>query len=183
MVCTCPTARGVDTSDSVEGPCNGSDAEFSSSLTEVEAEFLNVLYTNLDKFNQTYLESEESFVIHMRELADGFRQSERVDDLSGIYKSYVDLHGEMLLLMNWSMLAYTSIVKILKKHEKVTGHKLHAPHMEDLLKQPFCSTEVRKRFCHVPFLQGFVSIMNPFCHVGDHRAGPQGLRAGRGNKD
>ncbi len=34
--------------------------------------------------------------------------------------------------------------QILKKHHKRTGLLLRAPHLEDLLSQPFCSTEVRR---------------------------------------
>jgi hypothetical protein len=53
--------------------------------------------------------------------------------------------GEVLLLVHWSVLAYTATVKILKKHHKRTGLLLRAPHLGDLLSQPFCSSEVRPR--------------------------------------
>ena len=56
----------------------------------------------------------------------------------------VDLHGQLLLLVHWSILAYTGLLKILKKHHKRTGFPIRAPHLEDLLSQPFCSVEV----CH-----------------------------------
>ena len=107
----------------------------------IETEFLSVLHRNVEAFNLTYLETEETLVIQMRELADRWNSMSDVDSLKSVYKEYIDLHGEMLMLMNWSMLAYTSVVKILKKHEKCTGHKLHAPEMEDLMAQPFCATE------------------------------------------
>lgn len=51
--------------------------------------------------------------------------------------------GEVLLLVHWSVLAYTATVKILKKHHKRTGLLLRAPQLADLLSQPFCSSEVR----------------------------------------
>lgn len=54
----------------------------------------------------------------------------------------VDLHGQLLLLVHWSILAYTGLVKILKKHHKRTGFPICAPHLENLLSQPFCSVEV-----------------------------------------
>ena len=50
--------------------------------------------------------------------------------------------GEVLLLVHWSVLAYTATVKILKKHHKRTGLLLRAPQLGDLLSQPFCSSEV-----------------------------------------
>ena len=34
-------------------------------------------------------------------------------------------------------------MQILKKHHKRTGLLLRAPHLENLLSQPFCSVEVR----------------------------------------
>ena len=51
----------------------------------------------------------------------------------------------MLLLVHWSILAYTGLVKILKKHHKRTGLLVRAPHLDNLLSQPFCSVEVRPR--------------------------------------
>ena len=54
----------------------------------------------------------------------------------------MDFHGEMLLLVHWSILAYTGMVKILKKHHKRTGLLVRAPHLDNLAAQPFCSTEV-----------------------------------------
>lgn len=59
------------------------------------------------------------------------------------YKRFVDFHGELLLLLHWSLLAYTGLVKILKKHLKRTGLPVRAPQLENLLSQPFCSVEVR----------------------------------------
>ena len=123
------------------------EEEVHSSLVDIDAvdcEFLSVLRQNLEEFNLSYLEAEEVLVIQMRELADKFTYQDDVECLNDIYKSSIDLHGEMLLLMNWSMLAYTSVVKILKKHEKCTGRKLHAPEMEDLLAEPFCATETTR---------------------------------------
>ena len=58
-------------------------------------------------------------------------------------RRFVDFHGEMLLLVHWSILAYTGLVKILKKHHKRTGLLVRAPHLDNLLSQPFCSVEVR----------------------------------------
>ena len=57
-------------------------------------------------------------------------------------RRFVDFHGEMLLLVHWSILAYTGMVKILKKHHKRTGLLVRAPHLDNLAAQPFCSTEV-----------------------------------------
>ena len=63
-----------------------------------------------------------------------------------MYKQFVDFHGELLLLVHWSILAYTGLVKILKKHHKRTGLLVKAPHLDNLLSQPFCSVEVSMHF-------------------------------------
>jgi hypothetical protein len=60
-----------------------------------------------------------------------------------LHKQVLDLHGETLLMMHWSMLAYTGIVKITKKYLKRTGKLLDAPEVAQLLRHPFCSSEVR----------------------------------------
>lgn len=62
--------------------------------------------------------------------------------LHGLYKDLIDFHGELLLFMHWSILAYLAMVKILKKHYKRTGLLVNAPQLQNLLEQPFCSTEV-----------------------------------------
>lgn len=60
-----------------------------------------------------------------------------------LHKALLDFHGEVLLLMHWSILAYTGLVKIMKKYCKHTGKLIRAPAARHLLNQPFCSTEVR----------------------------------------
>jgi hypothetical protein len=64
------------------------------------------------------------------------------DQVGCMCRRFVDFHGEMLLLVHWSILAYTGMVKILKKHHKRTGLLVRAPHLDNLAAQPFCSTEV-----------------------------------------
>uniref|UniRef100_A0A061SK31 Spx domain-containing protein n=1 Tax=Tetraselmis sp. GSL018 TaxID=582737 RepID=A0A061SK31_9CHLO len=110
-------------------------------LTASELEFVKLLYENLEQFNDTFVEDEETCIIKCRELEDSWNQAETSGAKSIVYKAFINLHCDLLLLMNWSMLAYTSVVKILKKHEKRTGHKLYAPQLESMLEQPFCSAE------------------------------------------
>jgi hypothetical protein len=60
-----------------------------------------------------------------------------------LHKQVLDLHGETLLMMHWSMLSYTGCVKIMKKYLKRTGKLLDAPEVAQLLHHPFCTSEVR----------------------------------------
>ena len=64
------------------------------------------------------------------------------EDTALLHGQVLNLHGDVLLMLHWSMLAYTGLVKILKKYHKRTGKLLHAPDMTGLLSHPFCSTEV-----------------------------------------
>ena len=73
----------------------------------------------------------------------GTALSEQAWIAPALRRHFVDFHGEMLLLVHWSILAYTGLVKILKKHHKRTGLLVRAPHLDNLLSQPFCSVEVR----------------------------------------
>lgn len=57
-------------------------------------------------------------------------------------QDFVNFHGQTLMLVHWSILAYTSVLKILKKHHKRTGLQVQEFSMQQLLSQPFCSVEV-----------------------------------------
>lgn len=115
-------------------------------LRQQEQEFVTTLSSDVAQFNDTFCEKEETCVIRLRELQDqaqaaagpgaGKAQQEAV------YKQLVDFHGELLLLLHWSILAYTAVVKILKKHHKRTGLLVDAPDFSNLINQPFCSVEV-----------------------------------------
>jgi hypothetical protein len=65
--------------------------------------------------------------------------------MAALHGQVLNLHGEVLLTMHWSMLAYTGLVKIMKKYHKRTSSLLHFPDMMDLLSHTFCRTEVCSR--------------------------------------
>lgn len=67
------------------------------------------------------------------------------DERMALHSQVLTLHGQTLLMLHWSMLAYTGLVKIMKKYHKRTGQLLNAPDMSDLLSHPFCCTEVLPR--------------------------------------
>jgi hypothetical protein len=109
---------------------------------ELEAEFLRVITDDVIELNDRYIEKEEDNVIKFSQLEDAAETVTAPESRAALYRAFVDLHGELLMLFHWSVLAYTGLVKILKKHRKRTGAPLHAPHLENLLSQPFCSVEV-----------------------------------------
>jgi SPX domain protein involved in polyphosphate accumulation len=89
-----------------------------------------------------YIEKEETSVIRVERLESELATASTPEQLNELHKQFVDFHGEVLLLVHWSILAYTATVKILKKHHKRTGLLVKAPQLGNLLSQPFCSTEV-----------------------------------------
>ena len=89
-----------------------------------------------------FLDKEEDNVIRLSSLEDDAAAAETAEQVHAVYKRFVNFHGELLLMVHWSILAYTGLVKILKKHHKRTGLLVRAPHLDNLLSQPFCSVEV-----------------------------------------
>uniref|UniRef100_A0A6U1F9F3 SPX domain-containing protein n=1 Tax=Tetraselmis chuii TaxID=63592 RepID=A0A6U1F9F3_9CHLO len=142
-------ARVRDTAERPSAEEVARSAKECAELTAEENDFIQSLIDNVQRFNDTFLEKEEQSIIHLRELEDTkLAQPESLENLKCVYKAYVDLHGDLLLLMHWSVLAYTGLVKILKKHHKRTGLLLRAPFLGDLLAQPFCSTEATTGLVH-----------------------------------
>ncbi|KXZ56210.1 hypothetical protein GPECTOR_1g182 [Gonium pectorale] len=69
----------------------------------------------------------------------------RFQPLHAVKSRLVQFHGEMVLLLHWSLLNYAAVVKILKKHDKRTGVLLRAPYLANVLQQPFSSTTIMSR--------------------------------------
>lgn len=111
-------------------------------LSEEESNFVTALSQTLHQLNDLFLEKEENSVIRVERLEHELAAASNSEQLNELHKQFVDFHGEVLLLVHWSILAYTATVKILKKHHKRTGLLVRAPQLGNLLSQPFCSTEV-----------------------------------------
>ncbi|XP_016449003.2 SPX domain-containing protein 4 isoform X1 [Nicotiana tabacum] len=121
--------------------------------------FVRILNEELNKFNDFYVDKEEEFIIRFQELKeriervkeksgrDGVltKDSEFSDETMGIRKDFVAIHGEMVLLKNYSSLNFAGLVKILKKFDKRTGGLLRLPFTQLALDQPFFTTEPLNR--------------------------------------
>ncbi|CAL9164744.1 SPX domain-containing protein 3-like isoform X2 [Musa acuminata AAA Group] len=124
--------------------------------SRVEAEFVQMLNAEIDKFNAFFVEQEEDFIIRQRELQERIKrvmeddgtggsqpsEMEHAKEMSRIRKDIVNFHGEMVLLENYSSINYTGLAKILKKYDKRTGRVLRLPFIEKVLKQPFFTTDL-----------------------------------------
>lgn len=105
-------------------------------------DFVNLLEKEIDKFNTFFLEKEEDYIINLELLRDsivGIRSSE---ELMRVGRDLVDLHGQMVLLENYSALNYIGLVKILKKYDKRTGALIRLPVIQKVLEEPFFKTDV-----------------------------------------
>ncbi|MQL94141.1 hypothetical protein Taro_026793 [Colocasia esculenta] len=152
---------------------------------KAEADFVRLLNAEVDKFNAFFIEQEEDFVIRQKDLRDRIRSAqetvgprgcrpsstEYAAEMGTIRKGIVDLHGEMVLLVNYSNINYTGerglqspeirghvserkqavlaamagLAKILKKYDKRTGALLRLPFIEKVLTQPFFTTDLISR--------------------------------------
>ncbi|URE40034.1 SPX domain [Musa troglodytarum] len=142
-----PPPLGVDPPDE---PPRGAARPLDAAL---EAWFVGILNEELEKFNDFYVDKEEDFVIRLQELKEriekiranksGAFTSEREfsEEMLDIRKAFVTIHGEMVLLKNYSSLNFAGLVKILKKYDKRTGGLLSLPFTRRALHQPFFTTE------------------------------------------
>nr|PNR29119.1 hypothetical protein PHYPA_027811 [Physcomitrium patens] len=112
----------------------------------LETDFMTLLNKELNKLNVFFIEKEEEYVIRLQKeqaANDGrVRGNCGYEDLLKILRDIVASHGEMVLLENYSSLNYTDLVKIMKKHDKVTGTLLRLRYIQSVLLQPFFTTEL-----------------------------------------
>ncbi|KAG2279151.1 hypothetical protein Bca52824_061706 [Brassica carinata] len=122
---------------------------------DLQGSFVRILNEELDKFNDFYVDKEEDFVIRLQELKERIEkikeknckngefasESEFSEEMMDIRRDLVSIHGEMVLLKNYSSLNFAGLVKILKKYDKRTGGLLRLPFTQVVLHQPFFTTE------------------------------------------
>lgn len=113
-----------------------------SVVKEVD-EFVNLCKDETHKFNDFVLEKQEWYIIRIKVLEDNLDAAkDSNDDLLKLGRELVDLHGEIVLLVNYSALNYTGLVKILKKHDKLSGALIRVPFIQQVLNEPFYKTDV-----------------------------------------
>lgn len=111
-------------------------------VAEEDREFIQTLNEDLSRINSYFMEREEEAVIRLRALQDARADAAGAPDhLDRLRSEMVDFHGELVLLLHWSLVNYAAVAKILKKHDKLTGSRLRAPVLASVLHQPFLSTE------------------------------------------
>ncbi|XP_055805705.1 SPX domain-containing protein 4 [Solanum dulcamara] len=133
-----------------------------AAATELQDWFIRILNEELDKFNDFYVDKEEDFIIRFQELKERIERVKEKSDEDGVFatnnefseemmsirKDFVSIHGEMVLLKNYSSLNFAGLVKILKKYDKRTGGLLRLPFTQVALHQPIFTTEPLTRLVH-----------------------------------
>lgn len=133
----------------------GPDDPAARPLVDLQEWFVRILNEELEKFNDFYVDKEEEFVIRFQELKERIErvkeksskggvftsESEFGEEMMDIRKDFVTIHGEMVLLKNYSSLNFAGLVKILKKYDKRTGGLLCLPFTQLAVRQPFFTTE------------------------------------------
>ncbi|KAL1558984.1 SPX domain-containing protein 4 [Salvia divinorum] len=117
--------------------------------------FVGILNEELEKFNDFYVDKEEDFIIRFQALKERIErlkargsmdlvftsETEFSEEMMEIRKDFVSIHGEMVLLKNYSSLNFAGLIKILKKYDRRTGELLSLPFTQLAVHQPFFMTE------------------------------------------
>ncbi|KAJ8527088.1 hypothetical protein K7X08_029565 [Anisodus acutangulus] len=112
-------------------------------VTEEVNDFMKLLEQEIDKFNSFFVEKEEDYIIQLKVLKERVAEMRKTnEEVIRVGRDVVDLHGEMILLENYSAVNYTGVVKILKKYDKLSGELLRLPFIQKVLTEPFFETEV-----------------------------------------
>ncbi|XP_024024577.1 SPX domain-containing protein 1 [Morus notabilis] len=108
-------------------------------------DFVSLLQDEIEKFNEFFVQKEEDIVIAWKELQDRIAKAkDSNEDLTEVGRNLVNFHGEMVLLEIYSILNYTGLVKITKKHDKRSGSVIQLSFIQSVVQEPFFSTEVLK---------------------------------------
>lgn len=106
--------------------------------------FVTTLLENVAELREQCMEREENAVIKLEQLqkhTDKALSSGNTAQQQEVYHHLLNLHGELLLLLHWGMMAYTATSKILKKREKQTGEHIAA--QDAVFGNPVCAMDVR----------------------------------------
>ncbi|CAL5401235.1 unnamed protein product [Camellia sinensis] len=123
---------------------------------KAEAEFMYLLNNEIEKFNSSFMEQEEDFIIRHKELQQRIEKVTEIwgpngsqplemdykEQMGKIRKEIVNFHGEMVLLMNYNNIYSQWLAKILKKYDKRTSGLLCSPFIQNVLQQPFYTTDL-----------------------------------------
>ncbi|KAI3743631.1 hypothetical protein L1987_61341 [Smallanthus sonchifolius] len=103
--------------------------------------FVTLCQEQIDKFNNFVLDKQEWYIIIIEVLEGNLvAAKDSNQELMKVGRDLADLHGEIILVLNYIALNYIGLVKILKKHDKLSGALLRVPFIQKVLNEPFYDT-------------------------------------------
>ncbi|XP_021906487.1 SPX domain-containing protein 1-like isoform X2 [Carica papaya] len=104
--------------------------------------FSQLLDSELEKVNKFYADKEEDYIIRLKEIQIKVTNLVSNEEKLIVQKDILDFHAEMVLLLHYSVVNYTGLVKIVKKHKKRAGESIGWGYAPRVFQQPFFSTEL-----------------------------------------
>lgn len=141
------------TDDHDAEPSEGPREQLGKSPGEVA--FFKLLHSEFKKATYFFDKAQTEFEIREERVQKGMEIMKQPNSImvnekwSMLAKSIFKLYKDLLLLETYAIMAYCSFSKILKKHDKVTGHKTRAPFMTNVVN--------KANFTHYPKLLGMIS--------------------------
>ena len=120
-----------------------------------EVAFFKLLHAEFKKATYFFEKALTEFEIREERVREGMEIMKQPNSImvnekwSMLAKSIFKLYKDLLLLETYAIMAYCSFSKILKKHDKVTGHKTRSPFMTNVVN--------KANFTHYPSLLGMIS--------------------------
>ncbi|KAI3677340.1 hypothetical protein L1987_86965 [Smallanthus sonchifolius] len=103
--------------------------------------FVQLCHEQIAKFNNFVLDKQEWYIIIIKVLEGNLvAAKDSNQELMKVGRDLADLHGEIILLLNYIALNYIGLVKILKKHDKLSGALLRVPFIQKVINEPFYDT-------------------------------------------
>lgn len=104
-----------------------------------EIAFFKLLHAEFKKASHFFEKAQQEFSIREERVREGMEIMKRPNSImvnekwSMLAKSIYRLYKDLLLLETFAIMTYCSFSKILKKHDKVTGHQTRAPFMANVV--------------------------------------------------
>ena len=120
-----------------------------------EIAFFKLLHAEFKKASHFFDKAQQEFAIREERVREGMEIMKRPNSImvnekwSMLAKSIYRLYKDLLLLETFAIMTYCSFSKILKKHDKVTGHQTRGPFMANVVG--------KANFTYYPKLLGMIS--------------------------
>jgi SPX domain len=123
---------------------NTADLRFNHKKEELgrnpgEIAFFKLLHSEFKKACRFFDRAEQEFIIREERVTEGMEIMKRPNSImvsekwSMLAKSIYRLYKDLLLLETFAIMTYCSFSKILKKHDKVTGHQTRSAFMANIV--------------------------------------------------